>query len=61
MDSQKINYFRLDGMCYINSNGAIVSTSLKEGASKKGEVNIKTWKQRISKEKVKNFIDEIRI
>ncbi|MDO8436062.1 MAG: BtpA/SgcQ family protein [bacterium] len=41
------------------ANGAIVSTSLKEGASKNNEVNIKTWKQRISKEKVKNFIDRI--
>lgn len=38
------------------ANGAIVSTSLKEGSVKKDEVNIKGWEQRISLEKVRNFI-----
>ncbi len=38
------------------ADGAIVSTSLKEGGAKKGEVNIKGWEQRIDEEKVKNFV-----
>ena len=42
------------------SNGTIVSTSLKEGTSKKNEVNVKTWKQRIAKEKVEKFIEKIK-
>lgn len=33
------------------ANGAIVSTSLKEGAAKRGEVNVKGYEQRINKKK----------
>lgn len=40
-------------------NGAIVSTSLKMGNSQKNEINLKTWKQRIDKNKVKKFIQKI--
>lgn len=42
------------------ANGAIVSTSLKAGNQNKKEVNLKTWKQRIDKNKVKKFIQKIR-
>ncbi|MBI2041887.1 MAG: BtpA/SgcQ family protein [Candidatus Nealsonbacteria bacterium] len=42
------------------ANGAIVSTSLKEGSSKKGEINVKTWQQRISQAKVKDLIERIK-
>ena len=35
-----------------HANGAIVSTSLKEGGIKEGETNIKSWQQRIDKDKV---------
>lgn len=38
------------------ADGVIVSTSLKEGNMKKDEINIKTWHQRISKNKVKGLI-----
>jgi len=38
------------------ANGTIVSTSLKSGQQTKKEVNIKSYKQRISKEKVKNLV-----
>jgi hypothetical protein len=41
------------------ANGAIVSTSLKEGGSKKNEVNVKSWKQRIDKNKVKRLVSII--
>ncbi|MEK7479614.1 MAG: BtpA/SgcQ family protein, partial [Patescibacteria group bacterium] len=34
------------------ANGVIVSTSLKEGGSKTGEINIKGWGQRIARTKV---------
>lgn len=37
------------------ANGAIISTSLKEGDDNKNEVNIKNWKQRIAVNKVLNF------
>jgi hypothetical protein len=37
-------------------NGAIVSTSLKEGSVVCGEVNVKSWQQRISIEKVKELV-----
>ncbi|MDO8529987.1 MAG: BtpA/SgcQ family protein [bacterium] len=42
------------------ANGAIVSTSLKEGSAVKDEVNIKKWEQRISKDKVKNMTRAIK-
>lgn len=42
------------------ANGAIVSTSLKAGSQNKKEVNLKTWKQRISKDKIKRFIKKIK-
>ncbi len=35
------------------ANGSIVSTSLKEGLAKKEEVNVKSYRQRINKNKVK--------
>lgn len=38
------------------ANGAIVSTSLKDGKSKKGETNVKEWTQRIDKNKVKKLV-----
>jgi len=41
------------------ANGAIVSTSLKEGGVKKGEVNVKTWQQRIGRDKVKKLIKAV--
>ena len=42
------------------SNGAIVSTSLKEGSVDSHEVNIKPYNQRISKDKVISFKDSIK-
>lgn len=42
------------------ANGTIVSTSLKEGAAKKEETNVKSWHQRIDKEKVKELIEIIK-
>ena len=42
------------------ADGAIVSTALKEGGLKKGEINIKNWRQRISRKKVKELIKEIK-
>lgn len=41
------------------ANGAIVSTFLKEGDVKEGEVNVKTWQQRIDKNKVKDLRQRI--
>ena len=41
------------------ADGVIVSTFLKEGKVKKGEVNVKTWKQRIDRKKVKKFTEII--
>ncbi len=38
------------------SSGAIVSTSIKEGHSRKKEVNIKSWQQRISREKTNKLM-----
>jgi len=38
------------------ANGVIVSTSLKAGIRKKGEINVKTWKQRIDKKKVQELV-----
>ena len=38
------------------ANGAIVSTSLKEGSVKAGEINVKGYEQRIDKEKVVKLI-----
>lgn len=37
------------------ADGAIVSTSLKEGASAEGERNVKTWHQRIDVDKVRKL------
>lgn len=37
------------------ADGAIVSTSLKQGGKCPGEINVKTWKQRISQEKVRKL------
>ena len=39
------------------ANGTIVSTSLKEGNVKKNETNVKSWQQRINKDKVKLFME----
>lgn len=41
------------------ANGAIVGTFLKKGGSKPGEINVKTWKQRIGKEKVEAMIKKV--
>ena len=38
------------------ANGIIVSTSLKKGVVKKGEINLKSWKQRVDVKKVKELI-----
>lgn len=37
------------------ANGAIVSTSLKEGGPRDNEVSVKSWKQRINEERVKKL------
>lgn len=42
------------------ANGAIVSTSLKSGPIKIGEVNIKSYSQRIDRKKVKELINNLR-
>jgi uncharacterized protein len=42
------------------ANGVIVSTSLKEGKSRKDEINIKGWDQRIDAKKVKEFVENVR-
>ncbi len=42
------------------ANGAIVSTSLKSGVKKSNEVNIKSYGQRINKNKVKKLIHSLR-
>ncbi len=42
------------------ANGAIVSTSLKSGVKKSNEVNIKSYAQRIDKNKVKKLIHSLR-
>ena len=41
------------------ANGAIVSTSLKQGRNKKGEVNLRSYNKRISQAKVKKLIDSL--
>ncbi|MFH0712658.1 MAG: BtpA/SgcQ family protein [Candidatus Jorgensenbacteria bacterium] len=38
------------------ANGVIVGTSLKQGNARKGEVNVKTYKQRISEKKIRQFV-----
>ncbi len=43
-----------------HADGVIVSTSLKQGSNKKGEVNIKGWKQRINREKVRKLIETVK-
>lgn len=42
------------------ADGVIVSTSLKEGGIRSGEVNVKTWHQRTSKIKVKELVKIVR-
>ena len=42
------------------ANGAIVSTSLKEGGVKKEEINVKAYQQRIDIDKVKIFIGNLK-
>ena len=42
------------------ANGAIVSTSLKKGIKKAKEVNVKSYTQRIKKNKVKNLIESLK-
>ena len=42
------------------ANGAIVSTSLKSGEKKQGEVNVKAYMQRIDESKVKKLIGNLR-
>lgn len=44
---------------HIYASGAIVSTSLIEGANKQGEVNVKGYEQRISEEKVAELMKSI--
>lgn len=41
------------------ASGAIVSTSLKEGSNKQGEVNVKGYEQRIYKNKVEELVKSI--
>ncbi len=41
------------------ADGAIVSTSLKEGNIKDNEINVKVWKQRINKDKVVRLMEKI--
>lgn len=38
-------------------NGAIVSTSLKAGGMRQGEINVKAWTQRISQMKVRRLVN----
>ena len=42
------------------ASGAIVSTSLKNGAKKSGEINMKSYAQRIDQNKVKKLIDGLK-
>lgn len=42
------------------ANGAIASTSLKSGVKKHNEVNVKSYAQRIDKDKVKKMIESFR-
>lgn len=42
------------------ANGAITSTSLKSGVKKHNEVNVKSYAQRIDKDKVKKIIESLR-
>jgi uncharacterized protein len=41
------------------ANGAIVSTSVKNGRPKKGEINVKNWKQRVNAKKVKYLVTAV--
>ncbi len=41
------------------ADGAIVSTSLKEGENKEREINVKSYSQRISQMKVKNIVKNL--
>lgn len=41
------------------ANGTIVSTSLKEGVNNSKEINLKSWHQRISEEKVRELVNSI--
>ncbi|HUT22478.1 MAG TPA: BtpA/SgcQ family protein [Candidatus Bipolaricaulota bacterium] len=41
------------------ANGAIISTSLKEGGIKETEVNVKGWEQRIDRKLVKQFVKKV--
>lgn len=43
------------------ANGAIVSTSLKEGREQVGEVNVKPYHQRISRSKVRELVAAIKV
>lgn len=42
------------------ANGAIVSTSLKSGVKKHNEVNVKSYAQRINRNKVKKMIESLK-
>jgi predicted TIM-barrel enzyme len=42
------------------TNGAIVSTSLKSGTKKSGQVNVKSYEQRINQNKVKKLIESLK-
>jgi len=42
------------------TNGAIVSTSLKSGTKKSGQVNVKSYAQRINQNKVEKLIESLR-
>lgn len=41
------------------ASGAIVSTSLKSGGKKSNEVNVKSYAQRVDKDKVKKLVDSL--
>lgn len=42
------------------ANGVIVSTSLKEGRARQNEINVKTWRQRIDENKVRELLAAVK-
>ena len=47
-------------LLFRHANGGIISTSLKRGAQKKAEVNVKSYAQRIDMKKVRRFVDIVK-
>lgn len=47
------------GLLFRYANGAILSTSVKEGGERKGEVNVKGYNQRISRRKVRELFKSV--